>query len=198
MTITVQGVGLIADEFDAAPAMLQRALVRALNRGTTAGRTLLVSAVARDIGLRNAAASKAIITRRATIHTPTSQIAAGLKRIPVIDLNARDLAAGKRRKRFGGVVYAAGGGAQSRIPNAFIRRMRSGHLGVFVREGASVEKSRGAWSKNLPIEEKAGPSIGRVVAKFEAPAKTRAYEMFRQTLDRDLEFRKSRAAGGAE
>lgn len=194
MTITVAGVGLIADEFEAAPAQCQRALVRSLNRGTVAGRTFLVSTVAKDIGIRNASVAKAIITRNASLNNPTAQIAAGLKRIPVIDMNARDLAAGKRRKRFGGVVYSAGGGAQARIPKAFIRRMRSGHVGVFVREGRE-RKSRGAWSKNLPIEEKAGPSIGRVVAKFEAPAVARAYEVFRNTLDREIDFRKARAAG---
>lgn len=193
-SISVDGIGLVADEFEALPDVGQRALVRALNRGATAGRTFLVSAVAKDIGIKASVTSKAIKSKRATLRNPRAEISAGLVRIPVIDLNARDLGGrGRRRKGVGGVVFSSGGGAQSRIPNAFIRRMSNGHLGVFQRVGVSERRGNRAWSLNLPIEEKAGPSIGRVVLKYEPAAKVRALEVMLTTVEREIAYRKSKA-----
>lgn len=183
----VFGAGEIDAEYFDLPEALQLSVVRALNRGATAGRTLAVRAVAADMGLKVGDVSKAVVARNARLGLPVAEIAAGLKRIPLIKFNAKDLAAGKRRKKYGGVVYTAGRGAQARIPNAFIRHMRSGHVGVFTRHG----------KPRLPIEEKAGPSIGHVFAKHRPPSEARADEVIASTLIADIDYRLARARARA-
>lgn len=84
----------------------------------------------------------------------------GRGRIPLMEFRARGPF--PSRGRGTGVSYSLPGG-RGRRADAFIARMPSGHKGVFVRSSLGLfDKSRGAWSLNLPIKELFGPSLRRV------------------------------------
>lgn len=181
-TVTIDGIRLAAEEFEGYPRRAQSAVVRALNRGMTAGRTVMSRAMAKDMGLKVSDANKALRYRQATVNTPVTRLAAGFGRIPLMAFNARGPVPSRGKGR--GVSYRMGAGnARTRLQSAFIARMRSGHEGVFMRKG------RG----RLPIVELRGPSPGQVFAKFRATALERAEEVFRSTLDHEL----SRLTGNA-
>lgn len=172
-TVTVEGIRLVAEEFEGYPRRAQAAIVRALNRGMTAGRTAMGRSIAADTGLKLSDVNKALRMRPATRSTPAARLAAGFVRLPLIKFGAKRLG---MRSRVGGVVYNVKRGVQARVPSAFIARMRSGHEGVFLRKGRA----------RLPIKQLFGPSLGQVFAKYRAPSLERALEVFRTTLNHEL------------
>jgi hypothetical protein len=172
MQLTIEGDGAIVAAFDAYPARTSRAMVRSLNRAIKSGSTLMVRAIAQDTGLRSTDVRKALPITEATISRPVAQLAASLKRIPLIQWKARQT----RR----GVSYRLKGG-QGRHPHAFLATMKSGHEGVFARRGRA----------RLEIDEQFGPSLGLVFRKYRPEGEARVVEMFRTNLDHEL----ARAAG---
>lgn len=179
-TVTIEGIRLVADEFEGYPRRAQSAIVRALNRGMTAGRTVMSRAIAKDMGIKVADANKRLRYRMASANTPQSRLAAGFERIPLMAFGARQTGS---RGRGRGVTYRMGAGnARTRLAQAFIAKMKSGHPGVFMRAGRA----------RLPIVQLHGPSVGHVFAKFRPTALARAEEVFRTTLDHEL----SRLANG--
>ena len=76
--------------------------------------------------------------------------------------------------------------------HAFFATMKSGHLGVFKRLRESERKSKGpsgkvAWSKNLPIDQLHGPSLGRVFKKYRPLGQARMQEAFDTTMNHELD-----------
>ena len=193
---------LIAD-FGEAPQAVTRAMVRALNRSIASGRTVMVRGIAGDIGLRSKDVREALRPREATLSRPEASLAASLKRIPLIEFRARGAEPSRGKGR--GVTYRIGG-ASKRLEHAFIATMSSGHRGVFMRTHAllpgqsgprfSSRKSKGAWSPNLPIKEKHGPSLGRVFAKHRPAGLARVREQFLKVFGHELRFERSLAPGG--
>lgn len=180
-TVTIEGIRLVADEFETYPRRAQSAIVRALNRGMTAGRTAMQRAIAKDMGIKAADANKRLRQRMASANTPQSRLSAGFERVPLMAFNARGPVPSRGRGK--GVSYRMGAGnARTRLQSAFIAKMKSGHPGVFIRKG------RG----RLPVVQLHGPSVGHVFAKFRPTALARAEEVFRSTLDHEL----SRLANG--
>lgn len=167
MQLTIEGDKALQAAFDAYPTRTTRAMVRAQNRGIKAGATVMVRAVAQDTGLKSGDVRKALPVKEATSARPEAQLAASLKRILLSRWHARQTGRG--------VSYRLKGG-RGRHPHAFIRTMRSGHVGVFVRQG----KAR------LPIKELFGPSLGHVFQKYRPDGEARVVEMFRTTLDHEL------------
>jgi hypothetical protein len=133
------------------------AAARALNRTMATAQTRAVREIAADTGLAQREVRKALDVTRATPRRLLATLAAASRRLVLTAFKARPVAAG--------VTYSTGRGRRL-IPGAFIATMRSGHVGVFKRLRASVRRSPGAWSPNLPIDELRGPSIQRVALKI--------------------------------
>lgn len=175
-------------EVDAAlreyPKRATRAIVRSMNRALTSGRTLMVQRIAADTGLRSSDIKKAMAFSEASAQNLEARMALGLKRIPLIQFNARGPEPSRGKGR--GVSYRLKGGS-GRIPTAFIATMRSGHRGVFARVG----KAR------LPVRELFGPSLGHVFAKYRPEGIARVKEAFAKNFASEMAFEKSRgpAAG---
>ncbi len=191
LTVSLVGNNEIVADFTEAPARVQRVAVRAMNRGVLAGRTYLASNISRDIGLKVGDVKKALSTRDATPNKLQASVAASLKKIPLVQFKARGPE--PSRGLGNGVTYSIGG-ARRRLPNAFIARMASGHRGVFTRVGKSVRKSTGARSKNLPITQLYGPSLGGVFKKYRTPAMQRMQEAMDKTFSRDLAYAAAKKA----
>jgi hypothetical protein len=192
--ITLSGSDELLVDLAQAPESTTRAMVRALNRAIASTRTFMARAVARDVGLKYGDVLAAFRLRQATASAPEASVGASLKRIPLIKFGARGPEPSRGRGR--GVTYAIGQGSRGRQPQAFIATVgTSGHRGVFVRDqrgGGSVRKSRGAWSKNLPIRELYGPSLGHVFGKYRAQGLDVAREAFAKNFAHEQIF----ASGG--
>lgn len=178
------------------PARSGKAMVRALNRGIASARTFMARAIAGDTGLKQKDIRDALPMQEATLSRPVAQLAASLKRIPLIKFKARGPEPTRGRGR--GVTYSLGSKGRGRQESAFIATMRSGHRGVYARVATSTRKSSGAWSKNLPITELKGPSLGHVFAKFRQPALARAQEAFEKNFAHELKFGRSQDASGSD
>ncbi len=159
---------------DVAPKKTSIAVVRAVNRGTTAARTFAARTVSKDMGLAVGVVKKNIDMQKASSKTEARGILrASLRRIPLINFGARGPEPSRGRGR--GVSYKIGGG-RKRIKSGFITDVGSGHRGVFKRAGLD----------RLPIREKFGPSIGRVFDLHRAPISETGAAVAEKELDRLL------------
>ena len=84
MELTIEGTDTIIADFGDKPAM-----VRALNRSISSGRTVMVREIARDTGLKSKDVRDAMRLQEATLNRPEASLGAGLKRIPLVDFQAR-------------------------------------------------------------------------------------------------------------
>lgn len=195
-TIDITGTEQIAAGLGEYPRRAQKVIVRAMNRAIDAARTVMVREIARDTGLKQKDVREALRVQHANFDQPVAELAAKLKRIPLYDFAARGPFPSRGRGR--GVSYLRRG-VRTTFPEAFIARMDSGHMGVFTRGATPARKSSGAWSKNLPIQEQFGPSLGRVFKKYRPQGLARLQEAFRTNLTHDLaRALKGQAGGGAD
>ena len=188
--IEIDGYRHVADEFDRLPRVAQLAVIRSTNRAIDSANGFMSTSVAGDLGIKKSAAKSAMSQRKATLSRPSAVVAAKLKRIPLIKLEARGPRPSRGKGR--GVSYRLAGSRQ-RVDVAFIATMPNGYEGVFKRLGYSSTKTRSRES----IGELAGPSIGHVFAKFRAAGLAHAVARFGVELDREIDFRKAKAAGRA-
>lgn len=182
--IDVAGVDELERDFAEYPRRAQKVIVRAMNRGIDAANTVMVRVMARDTGLTQRDVRESMRLEHANFERPRAELAAKLKRIPLYAFKPSPNQPPSRGKGRG-VSYLRRG-VRVRVQEFFIARLSSGHLGVFARKGVSERKSRGAWSKNLPIEEKRGPSLGRVFRLHRAEGLARLQEAFETNLSHDL------------
>jgi hypothetical protein len=182
MSLDIVIVGTEAVELDMAalPQSALRASIRAMNRGIVTGRTVMLREISRDTGLQQKDIREALHVREATAARPEARLATSLKRIPLVQFNARGPEPSRGRGK--GVTYRMRGG-RGRHPHAFIATMKSGHRGAFIREG----------KRRLRILELYGPSLGRVFAKYRAQGLSAAVESFRKNFGHELDFERSGA-----
>jgi hypothetical protein len=183
-----------------------RAIVRALNRAGVSGATLGRRLVSRETGITQAdlkgtsKRNRRVWSTNAAPGHETVRVYASLKRIPLADFKAKGPggATGMKfvpsRGRGAGVSWRIGPRA-GRAKDLFIARMQSGHIGVFGRAGAAT-KSQGAWSKNLPIVERFGPSVAHVWMKHAIEITTRAVIQLRKNLASEFRFALGKASQG--
>lgn len=185
MRIELKGADEAAELVSGYGATNFRAAVLAMNRALKSGRTEMARQIAADTGLKVGDVRDRMPISLATYTRALAQFGSGLKRMPLFYFKAKGPEPSKGKGR--GVSYNLLGG-KNRIPNAFIATMSSGHKGVFVRaSGGSAKKSAGAWSKNLPIQELFGPSLGHVFAKFRPAATARISQAFDAAFEHELE-----------
>lgn len=177
--VSIDGVEAITAHLVARRANLPIAEVRAINRTMGSVRTVMVRAIADDLGLKQKDVRDALRMSQASLGRPEAVLAAKLKRIELIDFSATGPEPSRGKGR--GVSYKLSG-SRSRIPNAFIATMSSGHRGVFVRKAKARLGIRQLW----------GPSLGHVFAKHKAEGIARGREVLVANLKHEIEF----AAGG--
>lgn len=195
-SVEVLGVPVVDKDLTDAPAKVQRAFVRAANRSIASGRTVMTRLIAADTGIVQRFIRDRILLDKATMANPVASLKASSKRIPLIAFKARGPMPTKGQGR--GVSYRNPGGGRSTISTGFIAMTRaqddgSGgeHKGVFIRAAALERKSRGAWSKNLPMKQLFGPSVGQVFSKFRQQGVERTLEVFEDNFDHELDFANS-------
>lgn len=156
-----------------APKKTSLAVFRAIKRGTAAARTEAARAVSKDMGLKVGVVRNAINLKPPNYEDLTGELRASLKRIPLYEFNAKGPIPSRGKGR--GVSYKASGGRKT-LAGAFIATMPSGHVGVFKRKGAG----------RTPIQEKYGPSIGRVFDLHRDQISAKGSEAAEAELNRGL------------
>jgi hypothetical protein len=135
----------------------------------------MVRVVASDMGLKAGDVRERIWKTDARADRPHATLFASPTRVPLIDFSARETRSTRGKGR--GVTAKMPGGA-GKYPHAFIATMRSGHRGVFQRQG------RGRF----PIYELTGVSIVFVFAKHVAVGLARGEEQLIKNLQSELRF----------
>lgn len=187
--VSIDGVAAVTAHLAARRANLPIAEVRAINRTMGSVRTVMVRAIADDLGLKQKDVRDALRMQQASLSRPEAILAAKLKRIPLSDFSATGPEPSRGKGR--GVSYKLAG-SRSRIQNAFIATMSSGHRGVFVR-AVGNRRGPGPHRSQLPIRELFGPSLGHVFAKHQAAGIARGREVLIANLKHEIEF----ASGGS-
>lgn len=190
--IRLEGEQAVIAGLSGRPRQIDVAAARAMNRSITSANSLLVKSVADDLKVKQKDVRDAMTVTLATAARLVARIAAPFRRLWLYDLIQGGAdpkgpfpSRGRRVLRIRGKSY----------PDAFVARVGR-HWGIFKRIGAAW-KSRGAWSKNLPILELKGPSIGRVATKYRPQALARVQEVFAKNFSHELGFARTQG-GGAE
>ena len=119
---------------------LVKAQVRGLNRVAKAAKTLAVREIAKNMGIKSKRINQDMKVLPALARKLEAKVRVKGIRIPLIEFKARENARG---------VTAMSRGKRKLFPDAFISRMKSGHIGVFKRFN----------QRRLPIAELRGASI---------------------------------------
>ena len=158
------------------PIKTATATMRALNRALTTGTATLSRLIAADMGLKVSDVKAAIKSRAATTVTLEVRLAASLRRLPLVQFNAKGPMPSRGRGR--GVTYRIGSQGRTRAEHAFLARMASGHVGVYKRTGPG----------RLPIVQLYGPSIGHVFTKHQQAGVDAMRESFNKNLAHELDY----------
>lgn len=164
-------LGTLAHIKDGVP----RAAMRAVNKSIVTLRAEAVRA-ARDKYAAKATDLRAGMSiRKASLTTLEALLtASGRKSLPLFAFSPRPAAPGKRPPK-GASVQVLKASGRKVVPGAFVARMRSGHLGLFKRDG----------SARLGIHELFGPSPLHVFQNEEVILKLD--DLIEDTMARNLE-----------
>jgi hypothetical protein len=152
------------------------AVSRAINRTVATAQTDSGRAIAADMGLTVATAKAAMRVSKSTPTKLSGYIIVSGKRLPLIDFKAKGPEPSRGRGR--GVSAISEGGRRKRYPNAFIARTKSGHRGVFQRQGTG----------RLPIFELPGASIAFVFAKLIPLGEAKRAADLKKNIEREMNF----------
>lgn len=162
------------------------AIARALNRSIASGKTVMVRAIAQDMGLKQADIRDKVLITPATPQRLVAQLAASRKKIPLIDFGAKGPMPSRGQGK--GVTARNPGGA-GRYPHAFIATVGTGrHTGVFERRAGANRHSKQPRFGQLPIRELFGPSLGHVFDKYRPMGLARAEEQLVKNVAHELRF----------
>lgn len=161
---------------------------RVVQRTAHSVKTAMTRSVSADLGLRVSTVREEVkVVLRGVGAEPTvATIGVSGRRLSLAAFDARGPRPSRGRGR--GVSYRIGSGGRKRLANAFILRFASGHEGVFERSSKLSRRSAGAWSRNLPIVEKFGPSLPHVFGKYIPLGIARAEEQLVKNLEHELQF----------
>lgn len=163
-------------------ARFPNAIRRALNRAATSTKAVMASEIAKDTGLKVGTVKDQIHVQEATVTNFVARLSISGAPIPLYDFNAKGRL--PSRGKGAGVRAKLPPPGKGTYPNAFLARMKSGHIGVFQRTG----KAR------LPIYELHGPSLPKVFTKYIHVGLARGEESLRKNLQSELRFAANVAA----
>ncbi|MBW1712587.1 MAG: phage tail protein [Deltaproteobacteria bacterium] len=131
-------------------------MAAALNDTAKKTRTEVRKAVRTRYNVKAGRLNKALSTVKAKPQSLEAKVVARSQVIGLIHFGARPsrpAAEGARRPKKGVSFTVTRQAGRSMIPGSFVARMKSGHLGVYVRKGRA----------RLPIQEKFGPAVPSMV-----------------------------------
>jgi hypothetical protein len=185
MIINVQD-DIVAAKLRAMPSVIAKASVRAMNRSIGKTKTSMSRSIGGDLRIKISDIKKALKLKNATLSSPFAMFASSIVRIPLKAFNASgpmpSLGKGK------GVTYRLQG-SRGRIADAFMARMKSGHVGVFKRHpDAKMRDQKPTWKIKRPaIIELFGPSVGHIFKKYRDAEVALLPDIFDKNFEHELQ-----------
>lgn len=175
-----------------------KAATRAINRTLATVRTASARALSDETGLQVSRTRRSVRIRKASFTKQIGTLAVTGRKLPFIAFRARQT----RR----GVSVVAGRGGRRVLGSAFITKMRTGHIGVFMRAPGARYRRKGepGHPHTLPIREQYGPSLPGTFVQAQidramiARGNTELETNLRHEIDRIIKQRGGDDDGGAE
>ena len=175
--ITVEGMEQAEKILANVPKGAERAAASALNRGLSRVKTGAIKKVKEVYTVQSSALSAATKTRinKASAGNLVGEITFSGAKIPLYKFHAAPKAPGTKQLVNAGVMKGGG----ETFYHAFIAQMKSGHVGIFEREG----KSR------YPIDEIMGLAAAQMVKneKVIEPLEEEAQKLVNERLEHEIE-----------
>lgn len=136
----------IENLFSTTPKQARIVLWRAINRAATAGKTRASVQIRRNYYIKAEDIKRRIKIRTATVNRLSAVISASGPVTPLMKFNVTPsfpnvmLVRARVKKK----------GSQKPIPNAFVTRVKNGHVNVFTRVGSSRYPIRGRYGPSVP------------------------------------------------
>ena|SRR5881392_2014021 len=162
------------------------AQVRALKRAGVSARAAMVPAMATDVALKQGEIREEIRIDQSRIEGEHMvQLVIAGKPLPLITW-VRNPQPGVRRR--GGVTAKLPPPGAGRYPNAFVARMRSGHVGVFERNAGENRRGPKPNRSQLGIHELFGVSLVYVFQKYRPLGAEAGVDSLIKNLEHELEW----------
>jgi hypothetical protein len=157
ITVTVDRAKLneLVSKFDHFPALKRKALSSSINRALTSGRTIIRRQIQKELNVSTEAVQRTIGIRGATEASPGGSIVVSRKPTPLMAYHPT-------QTRNGVHVRVRKGRGVETLPLAFIAKLASGHIGVFVRYGPRVAPTKGRYSGKIA---RRGPHKGEPILR---------------------------------
>lgn len=179
---------------------LRNAQARAINRSVTKGKTLAKRLIVDEYNVKAGPIGKSLkVSPRANAKYLNAAIMARSTRLPIYNHTKN-----KPKQTANGARFNSGSGMKVH-PHTFIAKMRSGHIGIFVRKTKrrtnkryNVSPTTGRrYRTHLPIRELSYPSVARMLLHEEvAPT---VFNLFKQDyptqLHKQLDYELQKAKG---
>ena len=166
---------------------IKKAGERAIKRTMTTIETAARRKVAEESGLKPTLLRKYIrITKTATQSSPQSILRMLKKGIPLVQFGAKPVKIKTQRGRRIGVSVDIGDG-RNVVPGAFLATMKSGHKGVYKREG----------KKRTPIVEQFSSAMTKLLnsSAFTQEIQKLAVETFKKNFASELRYQLTKRGG---
>ncbi len=176
--ITNSKAGLLSTFVKAFGAQAKQAVARAVNRTVKGVRTDAVKAAIREYSIKPPIVRKSIKVEQALNGSLEAAAIATGKRIPLIHFEARPKQPGGRRPIKGVSVQVKK--ERKVLKGSFLARLKSGHVGVFQREG----------DDRLPIEEKRSLAVPQMLENQDVieEIQEKAENRFDKSLSHEIDF----------
>jgi len=166
--ITADGVREISNALKALPgkgmAVVQ---TRAINKTLAGAKTETDRLVRSELYLKQRDVRPKIKNTRANYSRPYGLITVGAHPVPLARYPLRPVTPPSQKgvpvsQRTPATVHVLKRGSRKRVKGGFLARMKSGHVGIFMRDGGKREMSTGKYAgqKKQPIRELYGPGPG--------------------------------------
>lgn len=206
--VELKGIEQMQQTYGITATQVVQACVRAMNTAAQKGNTHIKRLIADDLKMKVSDVQTRLFTIKASYRTLKATLATKrLDRIPLMYFGGK----GSMPSRGRGEPASAAvkGGSRRSYPGSFIAGVRyyrnadgekqyGLHQGIFIRgPKKEARKSAWAWSRNLPITQLYGPSLGRVFAKWREPVVGLMQKWYDAELERQLALIKPGETTGA-
>lgn len=156
--------------------LVRPAVQRALNRAADSLPKYITAGILREYHLPQSRVRGTFTVRKASLSELLAVVTSASGGVPLYLFGARPSQPGRRPP--GGVQVDVMG--RKPVPGSFVARMKSGHIGVFMRSGESPR---------LPMHELFGPSVPKMIEQLDLRTGERFTDDIAAEADRRFEAR---------
>jgi hypothetical protein len=179
---------LVRESLRHIPGASEKALMRAINRAVAGGKTDAVKQICAEYAIKPSDVRKTVKVIMAKPGKLEAKILSTGSPLPLIKFRVNPKKPSRSRKVVAGVKFST----KASLPNAFIQKMSSGHVGVFERMAGKGGERVG----RLPIKQLYAPSFPQMLGNDEVLKYIEMKAHYR--LDKELHHQVKHLFGGGK